>query len=243
MSMDPNDPVYGSGPDRRIAPDPDPAYQGAKPAGGVGMAYDSRSFFRTAGGTAESEAMSARLAQNWWAVLLRGAFAILFGVLALIWPGVTLGSLVLLFGIYMLVDGVFAIVAGVRAAARHERWGALILEGVADLVAGGIALVWPLATVLAFVYLAGAWAVVSGALLLAATFRLRPAHGKWLMGLGAIISMVWGVLLMAAPIAGAVVMTWWLGAYALVFGAALIALAFRLRRQHGEAAGGMPRPA
>jgi uncharacterized membrane protein HdeD (DUF308 family) len=210
----------------------DPAYRGAKPAD-AGMIY-SRTIFRTGGGTAESDAMSALLARNWWAVLLRGVFAVLFGVLALIWPGITIGSLILLFGIYMLADGVMAIVAGIRAATQHERWGALVLEGVADLIAGAIALVWPLATVLAFVWLAAAWAIVSGALLLAATFRLRPAHGKWLMGLGAIVSIVWGVLLFAAPGAGAVVMTWWLGAYALLFGAALIALAFRLRGRGGE---------
>jgi uncharacterized membrane protein HdeD (DUF308 family) len=219
MSIDPDRP--------RI----DPAHGGAKPAD-AGFVY-SRTNFRTAGGTAESDAMSAQLARNWWAVLLRGVFALVFGVLALVLPGVTIGSLVLLFGLYMLADGVLAIIAAIRAAAHHERWGALILEGVADLIAGAIALIFPLATVLAFVWLAAAWAVVSGALLLAATFRLRPAHGKWLMGLGATVSIVWGVLLFAAPGAGAVVMTWWLGAYALLFGAALVALAVRLRGRHG----------
>ena len=234
MSMDPNNPSAGSDRDR------DPAYQGAKPAD-VGMGYHSRTYIRIRSGAAEDDAMSACLARNWWAIALRGAFAVLFGILALFWPGATIGSLVLLFGIYMLVDGVFAIVAGIRAAAHHERWGALILEGVADLIAGAIAFVWPLATVLAFVYLAAAWAIVSGTLLLAATFRLRPAHGKWLMGLGAVVSIIWGVLLMAAPGVGAVVMTWWLGAYALLFGAALIALAFRLRgRHHHDVTGAQP---
>jgi len=173
--------------------------------------------------------MAEALARNWWAIALSGAAAILFGLVALLMQGVTIAALVLLFGVYMAVDGVFAIVAGVRAAAHHERWGALILEGVADLIAAAIAFLVPLATALAFVYLAGAWAVISGALLIAATFRLPSTHGRWLMGLGGAISLLWGVLLFVAPIAGAVVLTWWLGAYALLFGGALIALAFRLR--------------
>jgi uncharacterized membrane protein HdeD (DUF308 family) len=117
----------------------------------------------------------------------------------------------------------------VRAARRHERWGALVLEGIVDLIAGAIAFVAPLATILAFVWLSGGWAIVSGALMLAAAFRLRRAHGKGWLAFGGIVSIVWGILLFIAPIAGAVVMSWWLGAYALVFGVLLLVLAFRLK--------------
>jgi uncharacterized membrane protein HdeD (DUF308 family) len=208
---------------------PDAAYAGAK-AGAyrarLGGAYPPRLDAHFA----PSGAMSALLARNWWAVALRGAVGILFGILALALPGVTIGILVLWFAAYMLVDGVLAIVGAVRAAARNERWGALVLEGVANLIAAAIAFFLPLATVLAFVYLAGAWAIVSGALMLAAVFRLQPAHGKWLLALGGVVSVVWGILLLMAPAAGAVVLTWWLGAYAILFGAALLVLAFRLRR-------------
>src|SRR5438270_5538962 len=102
---------------------------------------------------AESEMMSALLAQNWWAVALRGVLGIVFGIIALLMPGVTMAALVLWFAAYMLVDGIFAIVSGVRAAARHERWGALIFEGIIDLIAGAIAIVLPIATILAFIYL------------------------------------------------------------------------------------------
>ncbi len=186
-----------------------------------------------------SDAMSAVLVQNWWAIGLRGMFAILFGIIALILPNVTLASLVLLFAAYMLVDGIFAIIAGVRAARRHERWGLLVLEGIADIVAGGIAMVWPVITILVFVYLMGAWAIVSGILLLSAAFRLNIAHGRWLMGLGGVASVIWGFLLLLWPLAGAVVLTWWIGAYALVFGGALLALAFWLRRLRHE----LPAPA
>jgi uncharacterized membrane protein HdeD (DUF308 family) len=89
---------------------------------------------------------------------------------------------VLQFAAYMLVDGVPAIVAGVRAAQHHERWGWLIVEDIVDLIVGAIAVTWPLVTILAFVWLLGAWAIVSGALLFAASSRLHIPHGRWLMG-------------------------------------------------------------
>jgi uncharacterized membrane protein HdeD (DUF308 family) len=130
------------------------------------MTMDNR--VGTAGGwTAGDDAMSNLLAQNWWAIALRGVFAIIFGIIALFMPGGALLPLVLLFAAYMVVDGILAIVAAVSAARQHERWEWLIVEGIVDLIAGGIAVVWPLATVIAFVLLMGAWAIVSGALLLA----------------------------------------------------------------------------
>ena len=208
----------------------DPAYQGAKPGAftleGAGIGF---------GAGLDEPAMNALLARNWWVIALRGVFAIIFGVIAVLLPGVTLAALVLLFAAYMLVDGVLALVAGLRAAERHERWGWLALEGIADLVAGVIAIVWPLITVLAFVYLMGVWAIVSGALLLSATIRLQLTHGKWLMGLGGVVSVIWGILLILMPIVGALVLTWWMGAYALFFGGALLVLAFRLRHRHAGA--------
>jgi uncharacterized membrane protein HdeD (DUF308 family) len=210
----------------------DPGHAGAKPArlGGTGWASGGAA---TAGADA---AMSAHLARNWWAIALRGVFALLFGVIAVARPDATIGALTLLFAAYMLADGVFAIVAAVRAAGHHERWGALVLEGIVDLVAGAIAFIWPLATVLAFVFLTAAWAIVSGIVLIAAAIRLHPAHGRWLMVLGGIVSLAWGVLLVVAPIPGAIVMTWWIGGYALFFGGALLALAFRLRARRDHPA-------
>src|SRR6266404_980067 len=94
----------------------------------------------TGGAFGESGPMSALLAENWWAIALRGVFGILFGIIALLMPGITIEAFVLLFAAYMLVDGIFAIVAGVRAAAHHERWGALILQGILDLIAAAIAI-------------------------------------------------------------------------------------------------------
>jgi uncharacterized membrane protein HdeD (DUF308 family) len=204
----------------------DPGYQGAKPAAATA---DMWRLFDGAGATALSTAMNAQLARNWWAIALRGVFAILFGLIALLLTGDTLIALVLLFAAYMLVDGVFAIVAAVRAASQHERWGWLIFEGAVDLIAGAIAVVWPLITIVAFVLLLAAWAIVSGALLVGAALRVHQTHGRWPMALAGIVSVIWGVLLVVWPIIGAVVLTWWLGAYAIVFGVLLLVFAFRLR--------------
>ena len=181
-----------------------------------------------------SDAMSAVLAQNWWLVALRGAFAVLFGIVAFAAPGATILSLVLLFSAYMLVDGVCAIVSAVRAARAGERWGLLVLEGVADIATGVAVLVWPGLTVLAFVLMMAAWAVVSGALMLAASFRLQRAHGRGWLALGGVVSIIYGIMLVIAPLIGALVLTWWLGAYALVFGIALLVLAFRLRARKDD---------
>jgi uncharacterized membrane protein HdeD (DUF308 family) len=208
---------------------PGTAFEGAKPgAFAANVAADNSSPAFASWGV--SPAQSAALARNWWALLLRGIFTFLFGIIAILMPGATLAALVLLFAVYMLVDGVFAIIAAVRAASQHERFGLMLFEGIADLAAAAVAFLWPLTTLLAFVLLLAAWAVVSGALLLAGTFKLNAAHGRWLMALGGIVSIVWGVLLIWAPFVGAVVLTWWLGGYALFFGGALIVLAFQLRR-------------
>jgi uncharacterized membrane protein HdeD (DUF308 family) len=189
------------------------------------------------------DAMSALLAQNWWAIALRGVFAIIFGIIALLMPGAAMLALVLLFAAYLLVDGIFAIIAGVRAARSQERWGWLIFEGIVDLVTGVIAVLWPLVTIVAFVFLMGAWAIVTGALLLAASYRLNIPHGRWLMALAGAISVIWGVLLIIWPLIGALVLTWWMAAYALIFGVAMLVLAFRLRSRRPVVAppGAVPR--
>ncbi|WP_374471039.1 HdeD family acid-resistance protein [Phenylobacterium sp.] len=178
-----------------------------------------------------NDALSGVLARNWWAVALRGAAAILFGLFAMLTPGPTLLSLVLVFAALMLVDGVLNIISAMRSARRHERWGTLILLGVADLIAAGVAIAAPGLTVLAFVYLIAAWAFVSGILAVVAAVRLRQDHGRWWLGLSGVLSVVGGVLLAIAPNIGALVLTWWLGAYAIVFGASLLVLAYRLRGQ------------
>jgi uncharacterized membrane protein HdeD (DUF308 family) len=181
-----------------------------------------------------SAVMSAALSRNWWAVVVRGVAAILFGVIALLAPGAALLSFVIVFAAYMLVDGVFAIVSAVRAMARHERWGFLIIEGLASLAAAAVAFVWPGITVAVFVILVAAWALVTGALELFAAPRLARGSGQIWMFLGGLASVLFGILLIIAPLIGAVVLTWWIGAYALVSGVSLCILAFRLRQKNHE---------
>src|SRR5262249_20642103 len=152
---------------------------------------------------AEIEAMSIALAENWWVVALRGVIAILFGAVAFLLPGTTILSLVLVFSAYMILDGIFAILAGIRAAQQRDRWGLMILEGVVDIAAGVIAFLWPGITVLAFVILAAAWALLSGGLMLAAAFRLKLDHGRWWLALGGLASIIFGVMLAIAPLVGA----------------------------------------
>jgi uncharacterized membrane protein HdeD (DUF308 family) len=192
----------------------------------------SRTFVRE---TNRLDLLGAVLARNWWAVAIRGAIGIAVGVFALILPATTMLALILLFAAYMLVDGVFAIIAAVRAARRHDRWGLLVLEGVARIAAGAIAVLWPAITVLAFVLLVAAWALISGTLMVLAAFHLNIDYGRWWLVLGGVASVVYGVLLLVAPLIGALVLTWWFGAYALVFGVALLILSLRLKGRRDRA--------
>lgn len=178
--------------------------------------------------------LSAVLARNWWAMALRGVAAILFGFIALVAPGAVLISLALFFAIYLLVDGIFGIVSAIRAAQKHERWGLLLGEGVLDIVVGLIAFLFPAGAVLGFVFMTAAWALMTGGLMLGAAFRLGREHGRGWMLLSGVVSIVFGIALVVAPVLGAVVLTWWFGGYAIAFGALLLGLAFKLRKQHQD---------
>ena len=177
---------------------------------------------------ARSDALSELLAQHWWAVGLRGILAIIFGLICLLTPGIAVGAFVIVFAAYMFVDGAFAIISGIRAARSGEQWGLLILEGIVDLAAGILAVVWPAITLVALVWIVAIWAIVSGALMLGAAFILNIDYGRWWLALGGIASLIFGILLIIEPFIGAVILTLWIGAYALVFGVFLLVLAFQL---------------
>jgi uncharacterized membrane protein HdeD (DUF308 family) len=179
-------------------------------------------------------ARNAVLADNWWLIALRGLFAILFGVIAFAMPAAAMLGLVLVFAAYSIVDGISNIALAVRGARRHERWGLLLLNGVLGIAIGVIAAIWPGITVLAFVCLVAAWSLLSGGLMLGAAVRLKVSHGRWWLVFSGIISILYGFLLFVSPLIGALVLTWWIGAYSLVFGVTLIVLAFRLRSHRGE---------
>jgi uncharacterized membrane protein HdeD (DUF308 family) len=179
-------------------------------------------------------AKNAILADNWWAVALRGVLGILFGIVAFVVPGSTMLALVLVFAAYSLVDGIFSVVMAIRGARRGEHWGLLLLNGLFGIAIGIAAALWPGITVLAFVFMIAAWALVSGGLMLASAFTLNISHGRWLLVAVAILSLLYGVLLFISPLIGALVLTWWVGAQAMVFGVILLVLAFRLRQHRGE---------
>jgi uncharacterized membrane protein HdeD (DUF308 family) len=181
------------------------------------------------------DTLGAALARNWWLIALRGVLGMVFGLLALILPFATILALVLLFSAYMLVDGVFAIYAAVRAARQRENWGFLAFQGAASIVTAVLAFLWPGLTVFAFVLLIAAWSIVTGCLMLAAAVRTHD--GRWWLILGGAAATAFGILMILAPLAGAVVLTWWLGAFALVFGVALIILAFKLRSRFNDRPG------
>ena len=177
--------------------------------------------------------MSTVLSRNWWAVAVRGACALLLGLFGLLVPGVTLVALIWLFGAYALVDGVFAIIASVRAAERHERWWPTLLEGVAGVLAGLLTFAWPGMTAILLVYMIGGWAVVTGVLKIVAAVRLRRSiRGELIFILNGIISVVFGLFLLALPAIGIIAIVWWVAGYAMFRGLMLIALGFRLRHHH-----------
>ena len=187
------------------------------------------------------DSLGAALARNWWLIALRGVLGVIFGVIALVMPVATILALVLLFSAYMVVDGAIAIYAAIRAARKQEGWGFLLFQGIASLAAAAIAFMWPGLTVVAFVLLIAAWSIVSGCLMLAAAMRTEQA--RWWLVLGGAAALLYGFLMIVAPLSGAVVLTWWLGAFALVFGAALIILSLKLRsRYSGRPAVAAPRP-
>jgi len=175
--------------------------------------------------------MIADLSRNWWVFLLRGTAAILFGMAAFAWPGLTIVILVLMFGAYALVDGIFAVIVGSSAHNQVERWWTMILVGLAGIAVGVLTFLWPGMTALVLLYFIAAWAIVAGIFQIAAATRLRKEiEGEWLLAIGGIASIIFGVFLMLMPGAGALASIWIIGSFAVIYGILMIVLAFRLRK-------------
>jgi uncharacterized membrane protein HdeD (DUF308 family) len=171
--------------------------------------------------------MLETLTANWWALALRGLVAVLFGLLTFFLPGITLVTLVLLFGAYALVDGVFNVIGFFRVASRQ--W-ALLIEGAVGIIAGLLTLAWPAITAFALLYLIAFWAILTGVFEIVAGIRLRKTiANEWLLVAMGVLSLLFGLLILFAPGTGALAIILCIGAYALVFGIFLLALAFRLR--------------
>jgi uncharacterized membrane protein HdeD (DUF308 family) len=173
------------------------------------------------------------LAEHWWLVLLRGIAAVIFGVLAFVWPGITALTLVLLWGAYALVDGAFSLwaaIAGRGGATTGERWW-LAVVGVLGLVAGVIAFLMPGLTAGVLLIVIAAWAIAIGVMAIIGAIQLRKEiEGEWLLILSGAIAIVFGVLMLAQPASGALAVIWMIGTFAIIFGIDLIWLAFKLKR-------------
>jgi uncharacterized membrane protein HdeD (DUF308 family) len=187
-------------------------------------------------GGVDPAVMERILRENWWVIALRGGVGIIFGIIALLFPVATILSLVLLFSAYMLVDTAFSITGAIRARSKGERWGWLLTRGIVSLITGVLAFLWPGITALAFVMIIAAWSIVSGAIQLAAAFRIRRRERGWgLLIFSGIISILFGALLVISPLTGEIVLTWWLGAYVLVSSILLLVVAFGIRSPRREA--------
>jgi len=172
----------------------------------------------------------------WWILALRGLVAIIFGILAFVLPKITLLTLVYLFGIYALMNGILALVHAFSAPKGYPRFGAMIFSGIISIAAGVIAFMWPGITALSLVLLIAAWAIVGGISEIAMAIRLRHfIRHEWLMALAGVVSLLLGVAILLRPAAGALALLWWIGGFAIVFGILLVALAFRVRHLHSGA--------
>ncbi len=164
---------------------------------------------------------------NWWLMLLRGVFAVIFGLIALADPGIALLALIYVFGAYALIDGILAVTVAVMERRSLPRWGWLVVEGVVSIIVGILAFAWPGETALILLYIVAAWAIVTGIMELAAAFTVRSL----LLGLTGVLSLAFGIILFVHPGAGLLSILWLLGIYAIVFGIVLIVHAFQLHSQ------------
>jgi uncharacterized membrane protein HdeD (DUF308 family) len=174
--------------------------------------------------------MRELLAEFWWVLVLRGVAAIVFGILAFVWPGITIEILIAFFGAYMLVDGVFGTIAALRGRHHAQHWVLMLLEGLLGIVVGVLTWVAPLMTGLVLLIWIGTWAILTGVIEVVQAIRLRKEiEGEFWLALAGLLSIGFGVLLLAFPLVGALALLWVLASYAVAFGIVLVVLGFRVR--------------
>jgi uncharacterized membrane protein HdeD (DUF308 family) len=169
----------------------------------------------------------------WWAFVVRGVFALLFGIVAIVMPGITLEVMAILLAAFLVVDGVFSFAASVQGRKMGVQWGYLLVEGVAGIFIGLFTFVWPGITVMAIILIIGIWAMLTGIIEVLAAVKLRDEiEGEWLLGLGGVLSILFSLVLLVNPGIGAVAIIWMIGVYAVLFGTSLIFLGMRLRKHN-----------
>jgi uncharacterized membrane protein HdeD (DUF308 family) len=163
-------------------------------------------------------------------LIMRGVLGVVIGLICFAWPGITIAVLVGIFAIYAILDGITNLFIGLHNTATHGRSWMQVLQGIVGIAAGVLTFIWPGVTALVLILFIGAWAIVTGGLEIAAAIRLRRViHGEWMLGFSGLISIIFGILVLAFPAAGAVGISWILGAYSAAAGFILIALGIRLR--------------
>jgi uncharacterized membrane protein HdeD (DUF308 family) len=174
---------------------------------------------------------------NWGWVVARGVVAVLFGLMALIFPRAAFLAMVAVFAGYAFVEGVASVIMSLRSAGpRQGRWWVLLAEGLCGIAIAVLLLVRPARTILALLLVLGTFAIITGVMEIAAAIRLRRViRGEWMLGLAGLLSVAFGILVWAWPAAGALTLVWWTGAYALLFGVLFIGLGIRLSRLNREA--------
>jgi uncharacterized membrane protein HdeD (DUF308 family) len=183
--------------------------------------------------------MDTLLARHWWAVGLRGLAAIIFGILALVVPSITIIVLIAFFGAYALVDGIVAVYLAIRGRENNRNWGWLLVEGIAGILIGILTFRWPGVTGIVLLAFIAAWAIITGIMEIFEAIELRRVlHNEWLLILSGAASVIFGLLLIIFPGTGALAVVALIGIYAIIFGALLLGLAWRLRgmAQHGQLA-------
>jgi uncharacterized membrane protein HdeD (DUF308 family) len=174
--------------------------------------------------------MLQKLSRYWWLILLRGIAAIVFGVLAFMWPGITLVTLVLFWGAFALVDGILALAHAIMGGNAGSRWW-LALIGVTGIAAGILTFASPGAALVVLLAFVAAWAIVLGIFQIIGAIRLRrEIDNEWTLGLGGLLSVLFGVVLFVAPAVGILALGWLIGAFAIVFGVLMVMAAFKLKK-------------
>jgi uncharacterized membrane protein HdeD (DUF308 family) len=166
----------------------------------------------------------------WWMLLIRGVVAVLFGLAAIVWPGLTALVLVYLFGAFAFVDGIVAVVVSLQERAIVPRWWVLLIEGIVGILIGVLTFFSPIVTALVLLYLIATWAILTGILEIAAAFSMRRALAlEWTLAIAGILSIILGILLAIQPVNGILAVVWIIGVYAIVFGVLLIIRSFQFR--------------
>lgn len=179
--------------------------------------------------------MLRALSESWWLFLVRGIIAVLFGLAAIVWPELTITTLVIVFGAYAVIDGVIAIIGGFQSRDGNDQWWVYVLIGLAGIIVGIWAMLFPGLTAIGLLYFIAAWLLITGVLQIIYAIRVRrEISNEWLLVLSGVLSTILGIVFMIFPGSGAISLIWVIGFYAIFFGGMLVVLAFRLRGLKNE---------